>query len=224
MIDQNLEGTYNEPVLGLVETAFADVHLDRDAFEVVARGRRLQRRKRAVPALGALGVLAASTSLAFALTGPSGPAGTAAAKSGRTLASGGTVVDVNEASFSVHTDAKTGIITLSLNEYAVDEGELKQVLAQAGVRTVFDATCMGPGIKELSLHGVISEDGWPDPGAYAFPVGTSPTVTINPFTMPRGSVLAFQSSALPSSRGGEVHVLTNVALYSGEPTGACAPR
>ena len=223
MIDQNLEATYNEPVLGLVETAFADVHLNRDAFDVLARGRRLQRRRRAVPALGALGVLGASASLAFALTGPSSPADTATASSGRTLTSGSTVVDVNEASFSVHTDAKTGIITLSLKEYVVDEGELKQVLAQAGVRAVFDATCMGPGIKELSLHGVISEDGWPNPGAYGYPVGTSPTVTINPFTMPSGSVLAFQSTALPSSAGGEVHVLSNVALYSGEPTGTCPP-
>ena len=152
MIGQNLEGTHEEPVLDLVETAFADVHLDRDASDVVARGRRLRRRRRAVPALGALGVLAASAGLAFALTGPSSPAGTATAGSGRTLTSGGAVVNVNEASFSIRTDAKTGIITLSLKEYVVDEGELKQVLARAGVRAVFNATCMGPGVKELSLE------------------------------------------------------------------------
>ena len=41
MIDQDLE---------LVGTAFADVHLDGDADKVMARGRALRRRRKAVPA------------------------------------------------------------------------------------------------------------------------------------------------------------------------------
>src|SRR5262249_46159995 len=54
----------NDQELDLVGTAFTDVHLDRDAHDVISRGRTLRRRRRAVPALATAGVLAVSLSLA----------------------------------------------------------------------------------------------------------------------------------------------------------------
>jgi hypothetical protein len=144
----------DEALIGLLGGAFDEGRRGRAADQVLARGRRLRRRKRAAPALGAFGVVADSAGLALALTGPSASAGPAGAGSGHALSSNGTVVNVDEASFSVHTDAKTGVVTVTLRQM-FDEGELEAVLAKAGVRAIFNAPCdHGPGIKDLNAFGV----------------------------------------------------------------------
>lgn len=117
------------------------------------------------------------------------------------------MVNVDEASFTVHTDAKTGVVTVTILQY-FHEDELRQVLAEAGIRAVFNAPCDGPGIKDLNpYNGVITND-----------VGHS--VTINPSKMPSGSVLAFNFMPGPY----EPYNGMGVGLLSAEPTGACAPR
>jgi len=214
MIERNDERTHDERVLGLVESAFADVHLDRAVPDVVGRGRQLRRRKRLVPALGAFGVLAASAGLALALTGPSNPAGAATASSGHTLNVNGSEVNVDNASFSVHTNAKTGIVTVTVRQFQ-DENYFKQVLAEAGIRAIFDVPCTNqPGIKGLNPRGVFIV-------TLGKPVdGRRPTASfsIDPAKMPSGSVLSFDYV-----RGTDAANTTfGIGLLSGEPTGRCA--
>lgn len=211
--EQRSGGITDEALIGLVGTAFDEGRRGRAASDVLARGRQLRRRKRAVPALGALGVLAASASLALALTGPNTAASPAGASSGHALTSNGTVVNVNEASFSVHTNAKTGIVTVTFRQL-FDEDEVKVILAEAGVRAVFNPRCTGPGIKSLTLltggDDGISGGETQDGGA---------VIIIDPSKMPSGSVLEF--IYLPSPLPAKVNV--GFGLLSGEPTGACAP-
>lgn len=215
MMDQDLDGTYGDPVLGLVEAAFADVHLDRDTLDVVGRGRRLRRRKRAMPALGAVGVLAVSAGLALTLAGPNSAAGQAGANSGHTLSLNGSEVNVDTASFSVHTDAKTGTVTVTIRQFE-DEAYFKQVMAEAGVRMVFDAPCTNsPGIKGLDIRGVVTVT----PAKPSGGVQGIAAFTIHPSKMPRGSVLTFDYI-----KGTDpANTLYGMGLISGEPTGRCAP-
>ena len=214
MSGRNHDTTHGEPVLGLVESAFADVHLDRAALDVVGRGRQLRRRKRVVPALGAFGVLAGSASLALVLTGPSNPAKAATASSVHTLNLNGSEVNVDNASFSVHTNAKTGLVTVTVRQFE-DEDYFKQVLAEAGIRAIFDVPCTNePGIKGLNPFGVITVN-------LAKPVdGRRPvaTYTIDPAKMPRGSVLSFDYIRGTNA----ANTIFGIGLLSGEPTGQCA--
>lgn len=214
MSGRNGDGMHGEPVFGLVESAFADVHLDRAAPDVVARGRQLRRRKRVVPALGAFGVFAVSAGLALALTGPGNPARAATASSGHALNVSGSEVNVDNASFSVHTNAKTGLVTVTVRQLW-DEDYFKQVLAEAGVRAIFDAPCTNePGIKELNPFGVFV-------ATLAKPVdGRRPvaTYTIDPAKMPSGSVFSFEY--LPGTNA--ANTVFGIGLLSSAPTGHCA--
>jgi hypothetical protein len=211
-------GVTDAAVMRLVGSAFDEGRSGPDPQEVLARGRQLQRRKRVGPALGVLGIVAASAGLAVVLSGPT-PAG-----GGRTFSAEGAVVNVDNAAFSVHTDTTTGKITVAIRQY-FDQDELKQVLAKAGIRTVFAsqsvpadthgtvAPCTWPGASRLDPAGVVYSakraGNRPNPGA-------PDTIVIDPAKMPSGSVLAFDYLDIPGNSG------VAAALLSGEPTGCTA--
>ena len=224
MIDQENQGA-DEEMLALVGDAFYGVHLEQDAADVMARGRTLRRRKRAMPALGALGILTLSASVALALPASSGG-------NAKSLAYNGAVVNVDNAAFSVHTDAKTGQITMTFRQF-YDESELKQVLAEAGINAVFQDTsvpspvitsalsgfpvnpCTWMGVQRLDSSGVLGEPR---------EVNGTIVITLNPAKMPRGSVLGFEYLTYRTAFGGRDgnYGSTDVvvpALLSGEPTG-----
>lgn len=189
---ENSERTAADTALiALVGSAFGEHRRGHEVHDVLARGRQLRRRKRAMPALGALGVVATSLGLAAALTGTSSTANTPDAQARHSLGANGAVVNVDNAAFSVHTNARTGKITVTVWQLA-DENELEQVLAKAGVHAFFyaptrppahvviKASCAWPGATQLDESGVI------------LPSSATPyVVVIDPSKMPTGSVLAF---------------------------------
>jgi hypothetical protein len=206
MIDQDLEQ---------VGTAFADVHLDRGADEVISRGRTLRRRRKAIPALATAGILAASLSLAAVTQSSPSSAGSHA------LGYSGTIVNVDEAGFSIHTDAKTGEVTVTINQI-FDESALKTLLTKAGVRTAFHNTtlpattpaspsniCKWTGVRTLDSGDVISNLHF---------AGKDTSITIYPAKMPAGSVLAIQYITLGTGKG-VARGFSEPMLLSGEPTG-----
>jgi len=217
-------GVSDAALIDLVGSAFDEGRRGRDAQEVLARGRRLRRRKRAVPALGALGVVAVSASLAVALSGPSGTANPTAAGSGHSMASNGTVVNVDNAAFSVHTDAKTGKVTVTIRQFN-DEGALQQILAKAGIRTVFDSVTVHPNADGgVPVQPCTWTGAAPAPIGYAVDdlpttAGKHETIIIDPSKMPSGSVLAFLYVHIANTAG---FPLVGVEVLSGEPTGCTA--
>ena len=210
MISQDYDSTHDEPVLGLVGTAFDDVQLDQPVEEVMGRGRRLRRRRQAMPALATAGILAASLSLA-AVT-QSGQS------SGHNLAYNGAVVNVDEAGFSVHTDAKTGKVTVTLDgDELTNPSLLKQVLAKAGIPSLIRAdtitsttntTCIWRGAKQLPYGEAI----------LTHTSGNDSVVAINRDAMPRGSVVAFEITTYPQKNGGTLWG-SGTFLLSNMPTG-----
>ena len=208
MIDQELE---------LVGTAFADVHLEGDAHDVISRGRALRRRRKAVPVLATAGILAASLSLAAVTQSSPSSAGSHA------LGYSGAIVNVDEAGFSIHTDAKTGEVTVTLRQL-FNEAEVKALLAKAGVRTAFRNTtlpasapatpysaCTWTGAHALNPGSVISNP---------HQDGNDMVVTIYPSKMPAGSVLGLIYGTL--GEGESAGHSLGTTLLSGEPTG-CVP-
>ncbi|HTJ67041.1 MAG TPA: hypothetical protein VL551_05880 [Actinospica sp.] len=196
MIDQQDQDVYDE-----VGAAFADIRLGRDADAVIRRGRTLRRRRQARPALAIAGVLAVSLGVAT-MTAQSH-------SSSRTA-----LVNVDEAAFSVHTDASSGVVTITIRELA-DENRLKSVLADAGVPAVFHEERIPEDIMDIRFctwtgASVI------DPGKVLThqSAGADAVFTIVPSAMPRGSVLAF-NFATHTAAG---HV-TSAALLSNTPTG-----
>lgn len=213
--------------LDLVGTAFADLRLDGDARDVIARGRTLRRRRKAVPALATAGILAASLSLA-AITQPSqSSAGTHA------LGYNGAVVNVDEASFSVHTDAANGTVTVTIKQL-FNASELRTILAKAGIPAAFHE--LTTTNHELTTKKDVSSSlpcDWtgatrlPADQAdqvYGIPVGHGPAVfTIHPAKMPAGSVLAFAYAQITSPNGARPLAMgVALSLLSGEPTGCAA--
>ena len=208
MIDQELD---------LVGTAFADVHLDGDARDVISRGRTLRRRRKAVPALATAGIVAASLSLAV-VTQSSPPAAGSHA-----LGYHGAVVNVDEAGFSIHTDAKTGEVTVSLSRL-FNESEVKALLAEAGVPAVFHnitqpantpatprEACTWTGAHTLDPGTAISSP---------YMDGSDVIIAIYPSKMPAGSVLGLLYDTFGSGKAAAHSV--GWTLLSGEPTGCVA--
>ena len=212
-------------LIGMVGSAFGEDRQGRAAGDVLARGRQLRRRKRAVPALGALGIVAA-VSLGVTLTGPSSTANTANtsdAGSGHTLTAQGDVVNVDEAGFSIHTDAKTGEVTVTVRQL-FDETELQALLAKAGVPTAIHnvalpagtpvaaaPACAWTGARTLDSGSVIS---------LPHLDGSESVITISPAKMPAGSVLGLLYSTIGSGQADARMMQTT--LLSGEPTGCVA--
>ena len=201
MIGQQDQELYDE-----VGAAFADVHLEQDAEGVIRRGRALRRRRRAMPALAAAGALAFSLSLAtVAAHSPS---------SSRT-----TLVNVDEAGFSVHTDARTGAVTVTVRQL-FDEAQLKSILAEAGVRTAFYSVtqpadrhvtrCVWEGVRVFEADGVVGPP---------HQAGGETALTIYPSKMPSGSVLGFSFYTLIGANGTTAGMMVAPRLLSGEPTG-----
>ncbi|MBR7829426.1 hypothetical protein KDK95_24175 [Actinospica sp. MGRD01-02] len=202
MIDQQDQQLYDE-----VGTAFADVRLERDATDVIRRGRTLRRRRKAVPALAAAGVLAFSLSLA-AVTVQTHPS------SRTTLVN----VNVDEAAFSVHTNATTGVMTITIRDFH-DENLLKQTLADAGIPAVFHSEkvtvvevnggervygqCNWVGATELTV----------EVATYSFHAGVT-IFTLYPSRMPHGSVLAFNYTTQSDGKR-----LASAQLFASTPTG-----
>jgi hypothetical protein len=193
MIDQQDQDPTEESTLGALGTAFADVRLDRGADKVMARGRALRRRKQAVPALAVAGIAAVSLSLALA-TQPGGGA------PGKALAYNGATVNVSNAAFSVQTDAKTGIITVTEREL-FDPKQMQAVLAKAGVRTDIEIKEFTPeptdtgGVIGVAVAGVVSQQKIPGGGIIT---------KINPALIPAGTAMYFAYffvSGAPSSQG-----------------------
>jgi hypothetical protein len=206
MIDQELD---------LVGTAFADVHLNGDAHDVISRGRTLRRRRKAVPVLATAGILAASLSLAAVTQSTPSSAGSHA------LGYNGAVVNVDEAGFSIHTDVKTGEVTVTLTQM-FDEAELKALLTKAGVPTAFHNSalpanapvspsmlCKWTGARTIDSGDVVSKLHFD---------GAKTSITIYPAKMPTGSVLGIQYVTIGTGdavgRG-----VSEPTLLSGEPTG-----
>jgi hypothetical protein len=204
MIGQNQDSMQGEPVLGLVGTALADVRLDRDAAEVVGRGRTLRRRRRAAPVLATAGVLAAALSLAAVAQPRHTPS------AGHDLAYSGKTVNVDQAGFSIHTDVKSGVVTLTLRQ-VFDQAEVARLLNEAGIPTVFHSgePCSWTGAAVLSPQLIVPDglDG-----------GDSNVFKIDRNTMPRGSVIAIDFVELYSPHG----VGVDFKLLAGQPTG-CTP-
>ena len=222
MIDQELD---------LVGTAFADVHLEGDARDVISRGRTLRRRRKAVPALATAGILAASLSLAVV---------TQSSPSTHTLGYHGAVVNVDEAGFSIHTDARTGAVTVTVSQL-FNEAEMKALLAEAGVPAVFNSStlpsgttmwwdesglpttalpkgaavepamlCTWTGVSTLDSGNVIVNQR---------PVHDGDTIfTIYPSKMPAGAVLGLRYVTTADHKGSGI----STTLLSGQPTGCVA--
>ena len=209
MIDQDTHEAPDGQGLDLVGAAFAVVHLDRAAHDVIGRGRTLRRRRKAIPALATAGILAAALSLA-AVTQPHG------ASAGQSLAYNGAVVNVDEAGFSVHTDVKTGQVTVTLRQLG-NEAQLKAILAKAGVRTAYynaalpydygRSPCTWAGARTLDPGSVI---GGPHQD------GPDTVITIYPSKMPAGSVLGLRYFTIIDKPGLS---MVGATLLSGEPTG-----
>ncbi|MFC1403429.1 MULTISPECIES: hypothetical protein [Streptacidiphilus] len=213
-------GVSEAALIGLVGSAFDEGRRGREVQDVLARGRALRRRRRAMPALGALGVAAASVSLVVALTGPNGAGSTAGAGSGQSLTADGAVVNVDEAGFSVHTDAKTGEVTVTLHQL-FDESELQALLAKAGVPTAFHNTTLPAGTP-VSPHAACTWTGAQvlHPGdVISSPRqdGNDAVITIDPSKMPARSVLGLAYATI--GQGNTAARAIRTTLLSGEPTG-----
>lgn len=200
-------GITDEALIGLLGNAFDEGGCGRAASDVLARGRRLRRRKRALPALG---VVAVSAGPALALTGPGTSAGPADASSGHALTSRGTVMNVDEASFSVHTDAKTGDIAITFHQLFHDEDGLKKTLAEAGVPVVVNSLCGKLDITDRKVLSAVFVSRVTHTGDLA--------VTVDPSKMPSGSVLEFDVPPGPYLP----YTAVGFGLLSAEPSGACA--
>ena len=215
MIDQDLD---------LVGTAFADVRLDGDAHDVISRGRTLRRRRKAIPALATAGILAASLSLAV-VTQSSPPAAGSQA-----LGYHGAVVNVDEAGFSIHTDVKTGGVTLRLSQI-FDEAAVKALLAKAGVPAVFHNAVLSASLGAMPAKSVgatpVNECTWTgvrtldsgDVVSILHPDSTDMALTIYPAKMPADSVIGLQYATIGTAGKVEAGFVSAPTLLSGEPTG-----
>ena len=191
--------------------------------------------RKAVPALATAGILAASLSLAVVTQSSPPSVGSHA------LGYHGAVVNVDEAGFSIHTDAKTGGVTVTVSQ-AFDEAELKALLAEAGVPAAFNSSTLPSGSDvwwdEAGLpttwmpKGAIVEPEmmctWTgvstlDPGNaivnQTLTDGNDTIFTIYPSKMPAGSVLGFRYVTVAGIGGGSG---ISTTLLSGQPTGCAA--
>jgi hypothetical protein len=222
MIDQQDQDVYDE-----VSSAYADVRLERDAEDVIKRGRTLRRRRRTMPALAAATVLAFSLSLA---------AVTAQTHRSAHVA----VVNVDEAGFSVHTNPKTGVVTVTIRQLE-DENQLNQILAEAGIPAVFHSERIqlsadvlkhwkpAPAYRNLPpavqacfwtgariLPESVIDNGMPLTGEPA------KIATIDPRAMPPGSVIGFDYITVVGWPSG-AYQIEGFTLLSNMPTG-CVRR
>lgn len=177
-----------------------------------------------MPALAVAGVVAASLGLGLA-TG-SGPAANAPTAAGSTGSNAAHVVDINvdNAAFSVHTNARTGVVTVTLHQL-FDATTLQKVLEQGGVSAdvqlyrielatsthgTIGPHCVTPkGVQSIKAPGVISE--------YAYPTSE---FGFDPARMPIGSVLGiglYWAGAMNQP-------VLSLSVFSGDPGGCVVPN
>lgn len=211
-VEQDDQKIYDE-----VDAAFGNVHAYQDAEAVVARGRLLRRRRRAVPALVTACVVAAASGLGLAVVG--GPASDPVA--GPTIRARVVPIDVDNAAFSVRTDLKTGFVTITVHGLD-DPDELRKVLADGGIASYFYVATVTrvPGKNFCDWIGAKEENSRSVIVTADIQAGT---FTIDPAKMPPGSALGYQSitfKAAKSSPGDPgAGGAGKLALLSAEPTG-----
>jgi hypothetical protein len=199
-------------VLDALGGTFAGQSMTTSLDSVVARGRRTRNRHRAVAAgigtsaaalVAAIGVLAPSSG------GPAGPAvasgvtgATAAATSQNPVVVQKGGVDIENASFSVHTNADQTVLVTILDKQIFDVAALREAVTAAGIPAdVRELTppydnkrsyqCKAtPGVTMLDSKGIL--DFGVNVGKSQSPAPNDPArkaFTIKPSAMPAGSVL-----------------------------------
>ena len=214
MVEQDDQNIYDE-----VGAAFGDVYAHQDTEAVVARGRVLRRRRRAVPAVVTACVVAAASGLGLTVVG--GPASHPVA--GPRVRASVIPINVDDAAFSVHTDPKTGYVTISLFR-GDGADELRKVLANAGIASYFYFATVAPlpGKTFCTWIGAKEED---SRSAFVTTEIEAATITIDPSKMPPGSALGFENITFKTAASGPgysgVAGSGKFVLLSAEPTG-CA--
>ena len=191
----------DDRVLELVAQSFDGVRMARGTDRIVARGRTLRRRRRALPMVAVAGIAAAAAlGASSSLDGPPGAVGRSA--------SAPQPVNVDLAAWSVHTDADL-TVTVTLRQLR-DPDLLRQVLAKAGVHAVVGA-CLSHGETLPQVTKVLD-----DPPLRKVAGGF--VITVHPAQMPAGSALGFTVAVVsPSS---ETVRTVAIALYAHTP-GQC---
>ncbi|MBR7832678.1 hypothetical protein KDL01_05370 [Actinospica durhamensis] len=214
-IEQDDQDIYDE-----VGAAFDHVHAPGDGAEaVLARGRVLRRRRRAMPAVAAACVVAAALGLGLTMTGGTGSSTVAAP----TVRASVVPINVDTASYSVHTDPKTGYVTISLwRQGGADE--LRKVLADGGIASYFYFATVTPVPGKLSCTWIGGKEE-NSRSAFVSVEMDATSITVDPAKMPPGSAVVFQSLQFTPSATGPgysgVAESGRFALLSAEPTG-CA--
>ncbi|HWG23159.1 hypothetical protein [Actinospica sp.] len=124
----------------------------------------------------------------------------------------------------MHTDAKTGVVTLTVHQF-MNESEVTKLLAEAGIPAVVYS-------EPATAHGIVWPCNWA--GASVIDSGkvivhmTSPSdvvFEINRYAMPHGSVVAFDFISLTMPNGTTNTVaaqLLSAAPTSGTPISCAA--
>ena len=205
----------DESVLTLVGRSLRGVHMERELDAVAARGRAVRRRRRAVPAL-AVGT-AAAVGLAVALPGK----GAGADVKHATPATARQSVNVDYAGWSVHTNADSSVVTVTVRELS-DPGRMHDVLAEAGVRaSVVVAPSTGCALPP-DIHTLPQIASVLGGSPFVHRVAGASLVIIHPAAMPTGSVLSIRYYRLveqPSAANGHEEEAGSIAvsLLSGYP-------
>ena len=204
-------------LVGLLERSVGEVHLDRGPEGIVSRGRSLNRRKRTVPALATVGILAVS--LGLAATTQHGGQIRQAEQARQTPATRSSGLNVQNAAYAVHTDAKTGEVTVTLASLA-DPSALQDALKNAGIPLALvvndspNVDCRWVGAKQVPFPDGVVSTPTADANGHLANVAT---ITFNPAKMLEGEVLA----AIETEVHGEIGA-TSISVLSNWPTGCAA--
>lgn len=206
MIDQNDHDVYDK-----VAAAFEGVHLADGPDRAVSRGRTLRRRRRALPAVAVTGILAASLSLA---------AVTQTGSSNHGTGTGAFVMNVDNAAFSVHTDVKTGLVTVTFRQLN-DPSELQTLLSRAGVPVSLIVEPFSTSAPMCTWTGaaVVTSKAVSDPALNGESMGGTAAITFDPALLPKNGVvgvLYFEQD--------EQVVGMHMAVLSNRPTGCVTPQ
>ncbi len=165
------------------------------------------------------GVFAAVLGLGLTVAG--GPASSPTADP--TVRASVVPINVDNAAFSVHTDAKTGFVTISLSQPAGAD-ELRKVLADGGIASYFHFATVTPVPGKLFCTWIGAKEENTRSVFVSVEVQVS-TITIDPAKMPPGSALGLENLQFTTAANGPgysgVRISSKFALLSAEPTG-CA--
>jgi hypothetical protein len=206
----------DQNIYDLVSTAFSDVHAPDDAQALVAHGRGLRRRRRAGSGIATACVVAAALGLGLTVAGGTGSSTVATP----TVRASVVPINVDNAQFAVHTDPKTGYVTISLSHLDGAQA-LRKVLADGGIASYFYIATVAPvyGKDFCDWVGAKVESSKP---AFVSTEMDANAITIDPAKMPPGSALGFQNLTFKTTASGPgysgVAASSKFALLSAEPT------